>query len=745
MAKDLERDLGLYATITISIGAMVGSGIFVLPGLAAAKTGPSVILAYLLAGLIVLPAALSKAEMATAIPEAGGTYLFIDRAMGPLPGTIAGIGAWFSLVFKSAFALVGLGAYLLIFVEVPSGLLVFVGLALGVLLIVVNVVGVKQTGRLQAGIVSLVLLVLVGFVADGMTFVEQSHYHPFLTHGNGGLLAATGFVFVSYAGVTKIASVAEEVEDPGRNIPRAILISVLVMMLVYTLTVFVIVGVVPAPELQDKHNLTPMAMAARAFAGSAGQLGLAVVAVFALTSMANAGILSSSRYPLAMSRDSLAPPRFSEVSERFKTPIWSIGFTGAILLVLIAFVPVVNLAKLASAFQILVFVFINGALIAFRESELDWYAPEFTAPGYPWVQAFGAAGGLVLLTQMGLIALGGAAGIIVVGIAWYRFYGREKTEREGAALDAVRRSTSSQTLAETERTVADGDGVSGDGHVLVAMDAETSAERERALLTVAANVAQQRGGTVHAVRFEEVPEQLTLSSATDMRPDDREFETQTRELAASFSAPIEAREIVSHDTKRAVVNYARDIEAELLLGEWRPEHWHAELLGSDVDWFMKHAPCAVVFLRDRGFDDIDTIAVLTQRGPYGPVKVAVANAIAAEFGAKIRFVTAVDADASDELLDATREFLDELERLCSVETESTVLETTETVDELVAATTKADLAILGTVAHSRAHELVFGDPATDISDKVDCSVLLVHPPKSRSQTFFKAIIRRIAY
>ncbi|MDX1611279.1 MAG: amino acid permease, partial [Candidatus Thermoplasmatota archaeon] len=112
MAKELERDLGLYAVITVSVGAMIGSGIFVLPGLAAAIGGPAVILAYLLAGLIVLPAALSKAEMATALPHSGGTYLYIDRAMGPMLGTIAGLGVWFSLVFKSAFALVGLGAYL---------------------------------------------------------------------------------------------------------------------------------------------------------------------------------------------------------------------------------------------------------------------------------------------------------------------------------------------------------------------------------------------------------------------------------------------------------------------------------------------------------------------------------------------------------------------------------------------------------------------------------------------------------
>jgi hypothetical protein len=108
-AKELERDLGLLAVMAISIGAMVGSGIFILPGLAMKMAGPAVVFAYFLAGVLVLPAALSKSEMATAMPEAGGTYLYIERAMGPLFGTIAGVGTWFSLTFKGALALVGGG------------------------------------------------------------------------------------------------------------------------------------------------------------------------------------------------------------------------------------------------------------------------------------------------------------------------------------------------------------------------------------------------------------------------------------------------------------------------------------------------------------------------------------------------------------------------------------------------------------------------------------------------------------
>jgi amino acid transporter len=517
MARHLERNLGLVATTTVSIGAMIGSGIFVLPGLAFAKAGPAVILAYFLAGAIVLPAALSKAEMATALPEAGGTYLYIDRAMGPLPGTIAGIGAWFSLVFKSAFALVGLGAYLLVVVEIPGGLLTVVGVAIAALLLAVNVVGVEQTGRLQVAIVGLVLLSLVGFVVDGGTFVDATAYHPFFPEGGGGLLAATGFVFVSYAGVTKIASVAEEVEDPGRNIPRAILGSVVLMMLVYTLTAFVVVGVTPPGQLRA-GGLTPMADAAAGFLGDAGRLGIAAVAVLALASMANAGILSSSRYPLAMSRDSLAPARFGRISERFRTPVDAITVTGALLLALIVFVPVDDLAKLASAFQILVFAFVNVALIAFRESELDWYDPAFVAPGYPWVQLFGVGGSAVLLGGMGPIPLAGAAGIVLAGGIWYRVYGREKTDREGAALDALRRSVSRETLESTERAVA-----SGTDAVLVVTGADADPERVLTLARIGAAVVAP-GGRLRVTRIESVPEQTTLSSVADSTAADVAFE-----------------------------------------------------------------------------------------------------------------------------------------------------------------------------------------------------------------------------
>ncbi|CDK40849.1 APC family permease [Halorubrum sp. AJ67] len=454
---DLDRSLGLYPTMMISMGAMIGSGIFVLPALGYKKAGPAVILAYVLAALVVLPAALSKAEMATAMPESGGTYLYIDRALGPFFGTIAGIGAWFSLVFKSSFALVGLGAYLLLFAPLSQGAVVYVALALGVLVVALNVSGTKMSGQIQAVIVSLVVAGLLAYVLNAGFVADAGRYTPFATEGNLGVVTAAAFVFVSYAGVTKVASVAEEVKDPGRNLPRAILGSMGIMTVLYVAVVGAVVGLSDPDVLNTggpdgTASLTPMADGASELFGGAGVVFVSVIAVVALTSMANAGVLSSSRFPLAMSRDDLLPPALRTIDERFKTPRNSVLLTGVVLLLLIAFVPVIELAKLASAFQILVFSIINLALVAFREADVPSYQPEFRAPGYPFVQAFGFLAGIGLLTQMGGLPILGAVGIITASALTYFVYGRSRTNRTGAigTILSDRRDEEDDEAAPTE-------------------------------------------------------------------------------------------------------------------------------------------------------------------------------------------------------------------------------------------------------------------------------------------------------
>jgi len=428
IAKQLDRKLGFWSVFSISVGAMLGSGIFVLPGLAAGIAGPWVSLAYLLAGFMVLPAVLSKAELATAMPVAGGTYVYVDRAMGPWIGTITGIGTWASLSAKTAFALVGLGAYLTLFADPalvkPVSLVVLAGL------VFINIRGVSKASTLQTIIVAICLFALAVFGAWGsMTYAPATFDEPFPT-GAEGIFAGAAFVFVAYAGVTKICSLAEEIHHPSRNIPRGMLAAHISVMVIYALVAWVIVGNTDPEALAASE--TPVALAADGIGGPTFMAIMAVISILGLISMSNAGVLSSSRYPFAMGRDFLLPSWTNHLHPKYSTPVPAILLTGAFLFLLVFFLPVVKLAKLASGFKIVVFALVNLSLILLRESHASWYKPTFRAPLYPWLQIVGIIGGLVLLATLGFFAVSGVLGVTVIGTIWYFAYVRKRVGRKSA-------------------------------------------------------------------------------------------------------------------------------------------------------------------------------------------------------------------------------------------------------------------------------------------------------------------------
>ncbi|USZ68708.1 amino acid permease [Halorussus salilacus] len=720
--KELERDLGLPSVLAISIGAMIGSGIFILPALALEIAGPAVILAYALAGLLVVPAALSKSEMATAMPEAGGTYIYIERGMGPLLGTVAGVGTWFSLSFKGALALVGGVPYLLLLVDLP---LKPVALGLAAVLILVNLLGAKQTGRLQVAIVVVMLAALGWFAAGSAPAVESTNYADFFDAGVGGLLAATGLVFVSYAGVTKVASVAEEVEEPGRNIPLGILGSLAFTTLLYVAIVAVLVGVTDPGSVAG--SLTPVAVAAEATLGRAGVVAVILAAILALVSTANAGILSSSRYPFAMSRDKLAPPSLSGVSERFGTPVASITLTGAVLLALIAFVPILEIAKLASAFQIMVFALINLAVVAFREGNAE-YEPEFTSPLYPWMQVFGAVTGAGLLTQMGTVALAGAVVITVASVVWYVLYVRPRVNREGAARDAIRRQVSRDALTDV-------DSVAGGTHeVLVALTKNVDEARERALVALAADLVRPHDGRVVAVRFEEIPDQAPLTEdATAQSSADVSFETRAESLSAEFGVEVEADEIVSHDTKHAIVNFADRREVDSVVAEHEPLRLRSRLFGDPIDWVVRHAPCDVLLVDNLGYDDPENVVVTGDGEPYPPLALNVAEAVAAANGGSISLWYPANPDSTDQQLRTIRDYQSELSEMLSVPVRA------ESIRTDGGQLPRPDMLVRRGADH-RLRGALFDDRPT--FPGLGCTTVTVHPHETRRPPLVRQLVER---
>jgi amino acid transporter/mannitol/fructose-specific phosphotransferase system IIA component (Ntr-type) len=449
----LKKQLGSLDVFAVAAGAMISSGLFVLPAIAYAQAGPAVILSYLFASLLIVPSLLSKAELATAMPRAGGTYFYVERSLGPIWGLFGGLANWFSVAMKSAFAVVGMAVLIKIVLQEVVGMqlsdrhLQAVGVICCLFFMALNIVSVKQTSRFQVWLVGILLALLGFFVIFGMGKAEAVRFKGFLDKGWFNVFATAGLVFVSFGGLTKVTSIAEEVKNPGRNLPLGMLLAWAIVALFYIAVIVVAIGLVDGLELTG--SLMPISLAAGKFLGPAGFaiLGLAAVAAFVTT--ANGGILAASRYPMAMSRDRLLPSRLAHISERFKTPHTSILLTGAFMIAAIVFLEIELLVKTASTLMIILFILVNASVIIMRESRIQSYRPKFKSPLYPYIHITAIVIYGVLIVNMGWIPLSITAGFIGLSAAWFWFYIYKRVSRASAVMHVVERVTDRELKSVT--------------------------------------------------------------------------------------------------------------------------------------------------------------------------------------------------------------------------------------------------------------------------------------------------------
>ena len=445
MAQRLRKELQLFDVFVISTGAMISSGFFLLPGLATAEAGAGVVLAYIIAGILIIPAMLSMAELATAMPKAGGAYYYLDRTLGPLVGTIGGFSTWLTLVLKSGFALIGMGVYVAIVIDVP---VLRTSIALAVVFCALNILGSRRTSGLIRVFVAILLAILGVFIISATVEVvgrpggilPGDQFSPLMPNGVDGLLATVGLVFVSFIGLTNVASLAEEIHEPERNIPLGMTLALATVTGIYVVGVYLMVAILGVDQLSQ--SLTPVADTAMAFERSIpatiAKWLVVLSAIAAFAAMANAGILAASRYPLAMGRDGLFPKQFAVIS-RFGTPIPAILITGGALILFLLLLNVAQVAKVASALQLLVFGLINVSVIVMRESRIESYDPNFRSPGYPWVQFVGLFVALVLVAEMGWLPVLFTVAVTGAGFGWYNYYARDHIKRDGAIFHVFER------------------------------------------------------------------------------------------------------------------------------------------------------------------------------------------------------------------------------------------------------------------------------------------------------------------
>lgn len=717
----LERSLGLFGVVAISVGAMLGGAIFVLPAVAAQLTGPSLWLAYLVAALLVMPAALSKAELATAMPDSGGAYLYIERAMGPLAGTVAGLGLWLSLLLKSTFALAVLGSYLALIVDVST---TAVGMTLLVCVAGLNVIGVRRVSAIQKYIVAACMIALVALlVGAAVQLPARTDDIEFFAHGTLGFASAVGLVFISYAGVTKIAAIAEEVKDVSRTIPAGMLISLVTIAVLYTGLGWVLSRGFSPNELVGDD--TPIATLAGAVAGPWGVTALAITAVFALLGMTNAGLLAASRFPFAMARDKLAPASLAKIHRRYLTPVPAIIVSVLTMAAFFVTLDVVKIAKLASAFMIAAFMAVNVSVLVFRESRAKWYKPTFRAPLYPFLQVFGVIAGGGILVSLGSFPLLGIAIAFVAGTALYFGFGNRRVDRIGLLRQMSNRDDLLANTREQGATVG--------GHAsqttIALLGAEHSSE---ALLDLGLSLTP--GEDLSVLHLEEVPEQTDLA-ALARGADDRvaSVERRVMHLAEERGVQVHFNVVYTRDLRGTLYDHAALEHSRWVVIGWRDRSERGFIARDPLQWLTTHLPCNVAVFRDAGIRTIHRIMAHAQPGPHDGLIATTADSLAALHGAEITFVNVVPTDATDEQMEELEEYHHQLGRLCKRPTSSEVIrDDGDPTDALVHATARYDLALTGAQTRPSLRSLLHATPEERLTEQAHCAVLQLLAPEGAS-------------
>ncbi|SDR45127.1 amino acid permease [Natronobacterium texcoconense] len=728
--EELAKDIGPLAALTIGVGTMIGAGIFVLPGAAVADLGPLAALAFVIGGFIAILTALSASELGTAMPVSGGAYYYVNQGLGPLFGSIAGWGNWMGLAFASAFYMYGFGEYVNEFVAVsgvtlgPIGLepAQVIGLLGAAFFIAINYVGAKETGQIQNVIVVTLMGILTVFTLFGLLNADLETLRPIDPEGWTPLLPVTGLIFVSYLGFVQITSVAEEIQEPGKNLPRAVIGSVVIVTLSYALILLAILAAVETDLVAN--NETAVVDVAELLIGPIGAVALLFGGLLATASSANASILASSRINFAMGRDKLITPKINEVHSKFATPYRAIAITGALILVFIALGNLEMLATAGSVLHLIVYGLLNLALIVFREAEPEGYDPDFTVPLYPITPILGAIFSFALIAFIEPIVIALSFVFVAFGVVWYLGYARSKIESPGVLSQYVlERSEELPDAAVSATTSVKPEG--GDYRVMVPL---ANPAHQHHLITLGAAIADQHDGTVVAVNIETVPDQTSLKAARDQK----EYETaqhileQARDDAETYGVDVETHAVLSHRGFEEIFDAATRYDADVCVMGWGPDATGSPgRVETTIDDLAHSLPCDFLVFRDRGFDP-SRILLPTAGGPDSDIAAGAARALRDQYDAEVTLLHVAENRENG------RQFLESWAVDHDLGGAEIRIETGDVQTEIADAAGDATLLIVGATEKGLLSRLVRGSLVLDVLEEVECSVLLAEKSHKRS-------------
>ncbi len=436
--NSLKRAIGPLNLIILGLGCIIGAGIFIVTGVASAEySGPGLVLSFVVAAVACVFTALCYAEFASMIPLSGSVYTYTYVAMGEIWAWMIGWVLMYEYLISASAVAVGWAAYItelsssagvilpqIITAPPGAGLINLPAILIILLLTTILILGIKESTRFNAIIVSLNVAIILLFIFVGINHINPANYHPFIPHGWSGVLQGAAIVFFAYIGFDAVSTAAEETKNPQRTMPIGIIGSLIISSILYIAVAAVLNGMVPYTSL---NTPSPVTFALKSVGVNWAASIVSFGAIFGLTSVLLTSLFGQSRIFYSMSRDGLLPGIFSKLHHNFKSPIFSVLIVGLVASVIAGFLPLNTIIELVNIGTLSAFIFLALSIIILRRQRPD-IPRKFKCPFVPWVPILSIIFCSFLITQLSSTTLIRFAISLLMGLIVYFAYGMRNSK-----------------------------------------------------------------------------------------------------------------------------------------------------------------------------------------------------------------------------------------------------------------------------------------------------------------------------
>jgi amino acid transporter len=725
----------------IGVGAMIGAGIFVLIGIAAGVAGPALLITFLLNGLVALFTAMSYAELGSCYHDAGGGYLWVKEGLPRWNGFLSGWMSWFAHAVACSLYALGFGAYFEhVFTELGIAIphwaflspqkLLAAGAAL--LFGYINFRGASETGKIGNLVTIAKIIILLIFIGFGLELILRkgdwmTTFSPFMPHGWGGVFKAMGLTFIAFQGFEVIAQSSEEIKNPKKNIPRAVFLSLIIVVPIYLLVAITAIGSVnpgnmtPWDYLASQKEIALVGVAKGFFVG--GGIMILVGGLISTMSALNATIYSSSRVAFAMGRDRNFPTFFSKVHSKNFTPHWGIAGALVIVILMALSLPIEDVASAADIMFLLLFLQVNMAMIKLRKKRPDLDRGYFV-PFFPYLSIVGIA--MLLFLSFYMLEYSLTAWIVTIiwvaiGLVVYKTYAASRE------VEHIRKVKALERIEKKEYSI------------LVCL---SNNKTVKSLTNIALAVSKKHQGEIIFLNVVEVGEGQKLMSALDSEGN----YTKLLEKAEEFTedSEIRTRSIVkvSHRISQGIVDTAIEENCNFIIaGRQKNPDFFQRVFSSLVDTVLQKAPSEVAILHgDLKDGKIKKILIPFASDAHTRLATEIAPAFMEFYKAKLEILIVFDVETTEFEKEKRLSAVNKVIQENSLKAKVSSVFSRDILHGIVKESRDADLILMGGRSGDFLELMFKKSLAQEITEQVKCPVLWVKEYEERP-SFWSTLLK----